>query len=588
MLTMRVQVPVSVNVKELVEGLNFTPTRSENIKNNIYYFLSRVVATNDNFKLNENNDGYINISSVSMRKVMGRKDYYLILDSLMNTEDPVIETNGSWQNSKGSSGKGYCKGYRLTQKYNTGVVEWKTLPDKNNQRILKHLRDERDAKAISEKYRFLLNQFDIHKLSFSPRVYDHILSIGENLLSRVEDKNEYQTKMVLNLIGRWLYYVDKIEKHEVWYKVSPDNHRLNSSITNLKKTLRPFLLCNEKPLGIIDISSSQPYLLSSIINNNFLTETSKGFNLKSIYPEVWEELDVKRQISNNLTTTYTGNTFNNFSSYDDARGAIEKPTSYFEKYSISGFTGNEISSFSTGISIFNYSIATSIAGFISEHPSFMWGQLYNDEEIKSIMRYKHSPFDNDFYSYLFNSFQSITGLVEDFYPEQRKKLKEKMMVIMFDENPMHRNNIDYIVLFRKIFPGVDKWIINILNNIGKSKFSYLLQRAESYLVLNVVCREFQEKFPLQPVFTIHDAIYIYEEYLPDLQSLLQKRFNEITDVRVGIKTSTPKSNPDSKQEDIENEWAKIKSITTQKKFDKAYCGVFISNIVRGAEFLKSA
>jgi|ERR1035437_368218 hypothetical protein len=581
----RVQVPTSVNVKEIVKRLNLTPTRAENLKNKIYYFLSRIVSTNDNYKLNEDNYGYINISSVSMRKVMGRKDYYLILDSLINPEDPIIETNGSWQNSNGFPGKGHCKGYRLTQKYNTGEVQFKTLPDKNHCRILKHLRDEQDAKAITERYWFLLNQFDIPKLSFDPRVYDYIRSFAECLLSRVENENEFQTKMVLNLIGRWLYYVDRLEKHELWSKVSPDNHRLNSTITNLKKTLRPFLLFDGKPLGIIDISSSQPYLLSSVINKSFIEGADDGFNLKSIYPEVWKELvDSKSHRSTNLTSTYTGNTFKNYSS-NDAHGASEKSTSYFEKHSSSGFTGNEISSISTGFSSYNSSIRAGNACFPSNHPSFMWGQFFNEEELESINIYQQSPFDNDFYKYLFDRFQSMTGRIEDFYPKQRKKLKGRMMVILFDEDPIHRNNIEYIKLFRKVFPGVDKWITHILYNIGKNKFSYLLQRAESYLVLNVVCREFHDKYPSAPIFTIHDAVITYEEYLPDLHRLILERFYETTGIKVGVKTKLEKPNPEPKPEDIEEEWQKIKSVTSLKKYNDQHFQIFSSNIQKGSIFL---
>jgi hypothetical protein len=108
------------------------------------------------------------------------------------------------------------------------------------------------------------------------------------------------------------------------------------------------------------------------------------------------------------------------------------------------------------------------------------------------------------------------------------------------------------------------------------------------MVLDAVCRDFHEKFPSQPVFTIHDAVYTYEEYLPDLQSLILERFHKTTGIRVGLKTNTEKSNPEPKQKDIDYEWAKIRSITTHKNFDKVHSGVFISNIERGAEFLKSA
>lgn len=89
-------------------------------------------------------------------------------------------------------------------------------------------------------------------------------------------------------------------------------------------------------------------------------------------------------------------------------------------------------------------------------------------------------------------------------------------------------NNEYMKMFQKVYPGVDKWICSLHNQIGSNKFAYLLQRTESYLVLDIISREFHDKYPSIPVYTIHDAICTYEEYLPELQSLLLGRFYEIT------------------------------------------------------------
>lgn len=158
----------------------------------------------------------------------------------------------------------------------------------------------------------------------------------------------------------------------------------------------------------------------------------------------------------------------------------------------------------------------------------MWGQFFEKKDIESIIRYQQSPFNQDFYSSLIKTYQTITGRVENYYPEQRQKLKDTMMFILFDSNRKHKNNNENIKMFQMVFPGVEKWIGSMHKLIGKGRFAYLLQRTESYLVLDVVCREFHEKYPSQPVFTIHDAIYTYEEYLPGLQSLLLECFNDIT------------------------------------------------------------
>jgi len=581
---MRVIVPKSVNVKQLVQGLNLSPTRSENLKNKIYYFLSRIASTNYNFNLNEKNDGYIHISSVIMRKVMGRKDYYLILELLSDSEDPIIETNNSWLSSHKNDSKGYCKGYRITQKFNTGEVEFKTLPGKFHKRIIKHMPDEAEVILMTEKYQFLLNQFKSHTFSFDPQVYDYIWSFGHKLLSLVRDHNEYQTRMVYNLIGRWLFFVEKIENNDLWHNVSASNHRLNSSITNLKRMLRPFLLCDGKPFGMIDISASQPYFLSSVMGTSFLTDTGEGFNLRSIYPEVWEEMVSKGCICTNISTTYTGDTFNNnsISAHSASNGLINN---CIDNSSSTNNFNNDISASANSNSFSASSNSISSSGS-TIFPSFMWGQFLSGKEVESIMNYQRSPFDNDFYKHLFSTYQSMTGSIEDFCPEQRQKLKDTMMFILFENNWKHRNNNENIRMFQIVFPGVDKWISQILKTIGKTKFSYLLQRAESYLVLNVGCREFNERFPTAPLFTIHDAICTFEEYLPDLQELILGRFYEITGIKVGVKTTFVKSNPEPKPEDIEHEWSKIRPFDSLKNNRGINHGVFISNIERGSEFLK--
>lgn len=549
---MKTMVPKSINVKELVRGLNLSRTRSESIKNKIYYFLSLLVLTNDNYNLNEKSEGYRSISSVLMRKIMGRKDYYFVLKLLSDALDPIIESKRSWRSSNKGSRLGFCIGYRLVQPYNTGEVEYKTIPDKFQNRIDKHLKSHSKDNFDESKYQFLYNQFKIHSLSFDPVVYDYIRSFGIRLLSRIND-NEYQTRMVLNLIGRWLYYVEKFENQDLWYKVSSDNHRLNSSITHLKKTLRPFLLCDGKSMGMIDISASQPYFLSSVMSNNFLTGNSSGFNLQSICPEVFNVLVSKGCISN------TG---------------LDIPDS-FNYASYSGCSMHTDFNINSGSS----------TGYSQNSYSFMWGLFFNDNELESIRKYQTSPFEDDFYKYMFKTDQSISGNLEEFTPLVRQKLKDSMMYTLFDDKIKHRNNNYYIKMFQRIYPGVDKWICSLHNQIGKTEFSYLLQRTESYLVLDLISREFNDKFPSLPVFTIHDAICTYPEFLPDLKELVLGRFQEITGVKVGLKTTPWKPDPEPKPEDIELEWIEIKPINNLKSYQNKNYSVFRSNIERGSRFL---
>ncbi len=439
----------------------------------------------------------------------------------------------------------------MTQKYNTGEICYKSLPRKFGDRVQKHTKGISQPKADVD-YQFLLDQFESHKFTFLPSVYDYIQNFGNALLSRVENNNEYQRKMILNKIGFWLYSVEKIQEKHSWHSVSPKNHRIHSRLTNLNSYLRSFLLCDGKPLGMIDITASQPYILSTILSDRFLNGTGNGYNLRTIFPEIIEELVSNGSIMN---STYTENCFEYCSTKTGGTGS---------------FVCNNTASSKEESQTFPF--------------PFMWGLFSKEDDMVSRDKYRQAPFEMDFYKDLILKSQSVPGNIEDVTDEQRQGLKNNMMHVLFQDNQNHRNNEENILMFNKIYPGVDKWIKNMHGSIGKSRFSYLLQRAESYLLLNVVCRKFHDKFPSIPIFTIHDAVLTNEEYLPDLEALILGHFYNITGIRVGLKKKPAKPNQKPKLEDVDKEWAKIKPITNQKKFDNVRHGVFITNIERGSVF----
>ena len=154
---MLAKVSASINVAGLVDTLKVSPTRTTNLKHKIYYFLSLLTDTNDSYRLNSDNGGYHNLCSFELKKILGNKDFYIIRDLLLNPDNPIIELDRSWHNPKGSS-SGYCQGYRITPKYNTGEVIYKTLPKKLSKVILKHNKVE-DTNGATPNYHFLLNQF---------------------------------------------------------------------------------------------------------------------------------------------------------------------------------------------------------------------------------------------------------------------------------------------------------------------------------------------------------------------------------------------------------------------------------------------
>lgn len=545
---MKIRINSSINAAELVDALKVSTTRAENLKHKIYYLLSLLTDSNENYHLNNDNGGYHNLCSFEIKKILGNKDFYIIRTLLLNPFDPIIEVDRSWYNPNGNSRSGYCQGYRIAPKYNTGEVIFKTIPKKLQKVILKRGIFE-DANAATPNYHFLLTQFECNTISFDPLVYEYLHHFGQMLLQSIQDNNPYHKNLVHNLIGRWLYYIKQISEGKSWQKVSVKNHRLNSSVTNLPKLLRPFLLCNGEPLTCVDVSSSQPYLLSSVMQSRFYSVCNEGYNLNTIYPELYKELVDNGSIDTSIT--YSSNL------------VIQYYTSH------TGYTTNSSSN--------NTNNST----------SFMWCNFFTTTELDSINRYAQSPFYLDFYKNVLDRYYVYTNTPRSIQTNDRDKLKGTMMFVLFDDNQNHRNNNHHIQIFQTVYPGVDRWINQVHKLIGKERFSYLLQRAESYLLLNVICREFNEQNPTAPILTIHDGVFTTSKHVQKLKGLVLKRLNELTGVLPGCKVKSSQIDPKPQIQDVKNEWGKIEPINTEEKYLKNINGVFESNIARGSKFLKN-
>ena len=544
-----VQVPAIINVAELVDTLKVSPTRATNLKFKIYYFLSLLTDTNDNYRLNSDKCGYHNLCSSELKKILGNKDFYIIRDLLLNPDEPIIEVDKSWHNPNGNRSSGYCQGYRIIPKYNTGEFVYKTIPDKLSKVILKHEVDDVMNEKTASRYRFLLNQFESNTITFDPLVYEYVYNFGKQLHERVHDNNPYQVNLIHNLIGRWLYYIEKIGGGKTWYKVSAKNYRLNSSVTNLPRLLRPFLLINNEPMVCVDVSSSQPYILSSVIQSRFYYDTSEEYNLKTIYPELYKEL-----ISN---------------------GNIDISTTYSSSFSFQYYTNHT-------------STTNTYSTTITQSSSFMWCNFFTTTEIESINRYTQSPFSSDFYTHVLNRYHVYNSTPSRVVQKnEREKLKSTMMYVLFDDNRNHRYHNNQIQIFQTVYPGVERWINQIHKMIGKKRFSYLLQRAESYLLLAVICKEFNEEFPAAPLLSIHDGVFTTKEYVQKLNTFVLTRLHELTGVLAGCKIKSSQIDPNPQIQDIENEWLKCQSINTEERYLKNLNGVFTSNIKRGSDFLEN-
>ena len=535
---MNVTIPASLNVPKLLKEEKLTKTRYKNLRDKIYYFLSLLTRTNDNVLfLFDDGASHKKICSCIQKKLLGNSDYYIIIKLLTNKGNPIILKNKRWKNTKQKESleqKGYCQGFKLVSKYDTGETRIVRINKNLSDRIIENSKSE-----ISKSYKFLTDQFKRQKITIDTRSYEYITNFYYKL--KAKTNNIYTERVIKNFIGRWLHYIKKVNNNDNWYRVSKENHRLNSILTSMPKELRRFILVNNKPLEMIDIKSSQPYILSSILKSRFFKEDKKGYNLFTIHNDMFNKIKNSDKESNNQ---------------------------YHNNSIISDKSPYKISKTRSSL--------------------YMWCEFLNEKESQSVMEYGLYEFKKDFYQDIID--KNIADFDENLMinkKELREKLKSVMMLVLFDSNYQNRNNNEFIKIFKKVYPGVNVLIEKIHKIIGKKEFAYIMQRTESYLMLNNVCREFNEKFDDAPIFTIHDALYTTNEYITDLQEITSNTLQSITGKIPGITHTKSKISSFPDEATVDARWLKMKSIDTKNKYEKIENTILQNNIELAEDFIKN-
>jgi len=473
--------PQNFNVDELLSKYELSRTRRKNLKIRIIKIVSVLYPTNYNlhrFKA----DGFTHLSSKFKKRILNN-DYEFVNKLLTEGKDPIVEITES-ENSKESYKVGdYSKSYRLKEKYRNSPMAKFNYKPPNQQKV-------------KTNETLLDSQFNSNKLSIHPNSKEFLYNLYHSVLTNIKKNKEIT--LLKNYIGRNLNIIEEINEGKFYNNRSYSNNRYNSSITSLNKFVRPFLLVNNKPLVSVDIKSSQPYLLASLLNINFYNKDNKNkYNYYSIKP---------------------------------------------------------------------------VGGSIL-FPRFLEGKE------KGIEQYQNISFEDDFYSIVLRN-----ELGREPTTIERNSLKHKTMQFLFYNNPKakQKSELKYLV---KQYPQINEFIGSCLNGVGVKRFSYLLQRAESFLVLDTVCVEFNNKFKSAPFFTIHDAVLTTEEHYEELYSIMFEQLKLMTGINPGLKIEKHSLEVIPSNDSIKYVTEKIIKRSKQIKVLNNTSGVFDYNLAKTEELI---
>ena len=336
--------------------------------------------------------------------------------------------------------------------------------------------------------------------------------------------NKNELQILKNKIGIWLLNINDIENNQYWYNKSSTNWRYNSTITNNPKIFKKYLKYNNESLVQVDLKCSQVYLLSSILNYDFFKS-----NDELSFHQIMNSLLSDKIIKDVISYLFSPLMFAHF-----------EQRKYLGKDEIT----------------------------IRDHHEFQ--------------KFRDAPFQEDFYSHLFELEYGVspTGA-------QRKSIKKDIMYVLFQSNRKHRELVEGVRLLEKFFPFVNQFILKIMDRIGKRNFSLLLQRVESYLILDCVVPEFHRRCPASPIFTIHDCIITSEKYSLELTKVMFEVLYEKTGIKPGL--SVEKLDPSDPIDDsfIKEMKDDIIKKSTKSRFKKMSWSILDKHIETTNEFLKN-
>jgi hypothetical protein len=131
-------------------------------------------------------------------------------------------------------------------------------------------------------------------------------------------------------------------------------------------------------------------------------------------------------------------------------------------------------------------------------------------------------------------YEGLSSMLYPDLPFDRKKIKALTYLIFFSNNrafgqPKMQPKRD----FKKIFPDVYK-LFCAYKKSNHPFLSHVLQKIESELIINKVCKRISLEKPLLPIFTIHDSVVTIEGNEDYVSTVIKEEMKKLTNIDVSL------------------------------------------------------
>jgi hypothetical protein len=476
-----VHLPENFHAEHLLEKYPFSPARKRNIKAQCYYILNTIyqMSLSREWRKYYEEEGGYPLHSDIMNQILGNS--YVEVLQILEAESVIVRLD-SYQ--AGMHSKLVC----LTPSYESAAIKVREIdegtPVAKKLKLWQQQKEKQEKKAL-HPISYITKWFDASSFHVDEKELHTFIEFYRHFLQKKlksfqgKDKQKLQSK-INNRYNSMLRNIESLLQGEMRLSRTGKDHRLHSFLSNMKKELRQLITYNGEPLVSIDIKSCQPYLLTYLLQ-----------------AKNWEKIV---QLFN---------------------------SSYF------------FSSSSSSI--------PSSSHIMSLYSSLLMSGLFSEtQDSKGLQTKKNQKnvWEDDFYLFIMN--KAMEENKEHVFPD-KKTTKKKIMNILFDTGTYMWHD-EAKQLFMKWIPKEGAFIekvhsISRLFKVKKSKcknervnlLPIMLQRIESMLVLEHVCRVISEELPDAPLLPVHDCIYTTPPYADLVKNIMERELTAEVGVKPGIK-----------------------------------------------------
>jgi hypothetical protein len=352
-------------------------------------------------------------------------------------------------------------GYRFVEPdYKEGVVK---VMIKDKKLIKKFTKQGTFTATIADKYAYLNKWFEEGRLVIT----DYELLLKEAMdIAVIKEINSNKHQDRYELYQSYKLNIDSFIAGDYNLTIDTTSYRFHSPYSRTKRELRKYYKTNKaEALTALDIKSSQPYLLIALFNTAFYAlDNKKG--LDGLLPSAYQSLD--REIE-----------------YDEMRKVLDKE----RKIGIKKRRYNK-----------------------QRGAIIMLVKVVEQLDSEEVIRYKKC-IKADIYNVFKDKFNEKFSV-----NYTRDGIKKMFLTFLYD---VERDIADsrFGQIFLDLFPTIYK-IISTIKSVDYKLFSVILQRVESYLMIDNIAKQIALKDPTIPMYTIHDSIATTAEHVDTVHEIM--------------------------------------------------------------------